>query len=114
MSFRPDKYQKTYIVGKGYVFDLGTLPPEKINMLMNLSEDSRQQYIQKLISSIPPVFGEWAGFCTKIRKYVKMLDCIRCAKNSGFTTVAEWSVCKDCYLSTNKEVIKNEQEKSDW
>lgn len=95
-----DGKQTAYIVGKGYIIDIGNLPPEELNKIKNMSEEARQNYINNMIKDIPEAYKEWSGFCTKIEKHVKLLDCIRCARfTQGFTSTKEWEACKVYYLS---------------
>lgn len=91
--------QKTYICGKGFVVDMGVLSSEQLNELKNMSEEARQMYINKILENLPDSLKIWDGFCTKTKKYVKVIDCIRCARDYGLKTTKDWEVCRTNFLS---------------
>jgi hypothetical protein len=91
--------QKSYICGKGFVVDIGVLSPEKLNELKNMSEEARQIALNKMLETLPDDLKIWDGFCTKTKKYVKVSDCIKCARDSGITSTKDWEVCRVNFIS---------------
>lgn len=98
-TLRPDKPQHAYVIGKGVAIELGSLPPEKANEIINMSPSAQQQEINKLVESTPEAMRNCAGFCTKNKAHMTLLECIRCARSENMTKTQEWEACKAYYLT---------------
>ena len=82
------------------VVDLGALPPDRASEFMNMSPEVQQNHLRKLMAEMPQAFKDCAGFCTKNEKHVKLLECIKCAREEqGMKKLTEWESCKASYLS---------------
>jgi hypothetical protein len=93
------KAMRGWIVGQGLILDMGVISEAEAESYKTMSPDARKIFVDEFIAKYPEAFKLTAGNCAVKRCHVKETECITCARNQGYKTLAEWDMCRGRNLS---------------
>lgn len=95
-----NKFNSCWVVGQGFIVDMGFLPDEAVDLIKDMSIEQRNEYLTKMMASHPDAFKVTAGYCKQSTKHVHERECIQCARSvNKFTLIAQWDNCRQTNLS---------------
>lgn len=91
---------RVWVVGQGFIMDIGLLPDDEVEKIKNLSIEQRNEYLTKIMSQYPDAFKITAGYCQEYKNHVHERECLHCARNvKKYELLAQWESCRQTNLS---------------
>jgi len=95
-----ENVSRSWLVGQGFILDLGLLPDEEVESIKKLSIEQRHEYLSKIMSTYPDAFKVTAGYCQEFKRHVHERECIHCARNlKNYIKIAQWDECREQNLT---------------
>jgi len=92
--------QRCWVVGRGFIVDMGLLPDETVGQIKDLTIEQRDEYLTKMMASHPDAFKITAGFCAQANRHVHERECMHCARQvNQYTLLTQWENCRETNLS---------------